>query len=77
MQETRNNCFGFKIRSTTRRQAKTGKNECRNITATAHVLICFRLMKDHSFESNARRLLYQQNVELHHSQQTNVDYTDD
>ena len=28
MQETRNNCFGSKIRSTTLRQAKTGKHEC-------------------------------------------------
>ena len=34
MQETRNNCFGSKICSTTLRQAKTGKHECRNITAT-------------------------------------------
>ena len=28
MQETRNNCFGSKIRSTTLRQAKAGKHEC-------------------------------------------------
>ena len=33
MQETRNNCFGSKICSTTLRQAKTDKHECRNITA--------------------------------------------
>ena len=31
MQETRNNCFGSKICSTTLRQMKTGKHECRNI----------------------------------------------
>ena len=30
MQETRNNCFGSKKCSTTLRQAKTGKHECRN-----------------------------------------------
>ena len=34
MQETRNNCFGSKKRSTTLLQAKTGKHECRNVTAT-------------------------------------------
>ena len=34
MQETRNNCFGSKIRSTTFRQAKTDKHEYQNITAT-------------------------------------------
>ena len=34
MQETHNNCFGSKKCSTTLRQAKTGKRECRNITAT-------------------------------------------
>ena len=65
MQETRNNCFGSKIRSTsaemlrstTLRQAKTGKHECRNITATycnvlvrccyilAFMLTCFHLTK--------------------------------
>ena len=39
MQETRNNCFGLKKRSTTLRQAKTGKHECRNITATYAAVI--------------------------------------
>ena len=34
MQEIRNNYFGSKMCSTTLRQAKTGKHECRNITAT-------------------------------------------
>ena len=34
MQETRNNCFGSKKCSTTFRQAKTGKHEYRNVTAT-------------------------------------------
>ena len=34
MQETRNNCFRLKKRSTTLLQAKTGKHECRNVTAT-------------------------------------------
>ena len=34
MQETRNNCFGSKKRSTTLLQGKTGKHECRNVTAT-------------------------------------------
>ena len=34
MQETRKNCFGSKIRSTTLRQANTGKRECQNVTAT-------------------------------------------
>ena len=33
MQETRSNCFGSKKRSTTLLQAKTGKHECRNVTA--------------------------------------------
>ena len=32
MQETRNNCFGSKIISTTLLQAKTGKHECLNVT---------------------------------------------
>ena len=46
MQETCKNCFGSKKRSTTLLQEKTGKHECRNLTATyisALVLICFRL----------------------------------
>ena len=52
MQETRNNCFGSKIRSTnaemlrstTLRQAKTGKHECRNVHyISTLVLTCFRL----------------------------------
>ena len=30
MQETHNNCFGLKKRSTTLRKAKTGKHKCRN-----------------------------------------------
>ena len=34
MQETRNNCFWLKKRSTTFLQAKTGKHKCRNIPAT-------------------------------------------
>ena len=34
MQETSNNCFGSKIRSTTLYQAKAGKHECRNVMAT-------------------------------------------
>ena len=34
MQETRNNCFGSKKRRTTLLQLKTGKHECRNVTAT-------------------------------------------
>ena len=41
MQETRNSCFGSKKRRTTLRQAKTGKRECRNVTAT-YVAIIFR-----------------------------------
>ena len=48
MQETRNNCFRSKKCSTTLRQAKTGKQECRNVTATymsSLVLTCFCLMK--------------------------------
>ena len=50
MQETRNNNFGSKIRSTALCQAKTDKHECQNITATycyisALVLSCFRLTK--------------------------------
>ena len=53
MQETGNNCFGSKIRSTALRQAKTGKHECRNVTATymyisALVLTCFHLTKGHA-----------------------------
>ena len=34
MQKTRNNCSGSKKRSTALLQAKTGKHECRNVTAT-------------------------------------------
>ena len=48
MEETRNNCFGLKIRSTILRHTKTSKHECRNITAmyiSAFVLTCFRLTK--------------------------------
>ena len=48
MQETRNNCFGLKIRSTILRHAKTGKHECQKATAkyfSAFVLTCFRLTK--------------------------------
>ena len=38
MQETRNNCFRSKICSTTLRQAKTGKHECRKYaTMKQHV----------------------------------------
>ena len=33
MQETRSNSFGSKTHSTTLRQAKTGKHECRKMTA--------------------------------------------
>ena len=33
MPETYNNCFGLKKCSTTLRQAKTGKHDCRNVTA--------------------------------------------
>ena len=39
MQETRNNCFGSKKHSTTLFQAKTGKHECRNVTATRAYLL--------------------------------------
>ena len=34
MQEIRSNCFGSKKRSATLLQVKTGKHECRNVTAT-------------------------------------------
>ena len=34
MQQTRTNCFGSRKRNMTLLQAKTSKNECRNITAT-------------------------------------------
>ena len=39
MQETRNNCFGSKKRSTTLLQAKTVKHEYRNVTA-AYMFLC-------------------------------------
>ena len=43
MQETRNNCFGSKKRSTTLLQAKTVKHECRNATVVAlYVAVAFR-----------------------------------
>ena len=51
MEKTRNNCFGSKKRGMTLRQMKTGKLECRNVTATCCcyistlVLTCFRLTK--------------------------------
>ena len=38
MQETRNNCFGSKKRSTTLRHAKKGKHECRNVLASYGVI---------------------------------------
>ena len=41
MQETCNNCFGSKICSTALHQAKTGKHECRNITAM-YVAVIFQ-----------------------------------
>ena len=36
MQSTRNNCFGSKKRSTTLRQAKTGKHEGQNVKLLLH-----------------------------------------
>ena len=42
MQETRNNYFGLKISSTNFRQAKTGKHDCRNITATVRKTSIFK-----------------------------------
>ena len=44
MQETRNNCFRSKKRSTTLLQAKTGKHEFRNVVAEMHkyVAVTFR-----------------------------------
>ena len=47
MQETRNNCFGSKIRSTTLLQAKkvSTSAEMRYCYISALVLTCFRLMK--------------------------------
>ena len=39
MQETHNNCFGSKKRRTILRLAKTGKHECRNVTATLTAII--------------------------------------
>ena len=48
MQETRNSCFRSKKRSTTIRQAKTGKYECRNVHCcyiSALVLTWFHLTK--------------------------------
>ena len=45
MEETRNNCFGWKIYSTTLPQTKTGKHECRNITYVAVIFwhLCLSL----------------------------------
>ena len=45
MQKTRNNCFLSKIRSTTLRQAKTDKHECRNLLYFESLLTCLRLTK--------------------------------
>ena len=39
MQEIRNNCFGSKKCGMTLRQAKTGKHECRNVTASYGVIL--------------------------------------
>ena len=36
MQETLNNCFESKIRSTILREAKIGEHECQNITACCY-----------------------------------------
>ena len=47
MKETRNNCFGSKIRSKTLPQAKTGKHECRILIAThktLYVVHCCRFV---------------------------------
>ena len=61
MQETRNNCFGSKKRSKTLRQAKTGKHERRNVTATVlllpetiiagflhFIVLLFKVLSNHS-----------------------------
>ena len=51
MQETCNNCFGSKKRSTTLLQTKTGKHKCRNVGCCyilALVLTCFCLKKGHA-----------------------------
>ena len=42
MQETLNNCFGLKIHSTILCQAKTGKHECQNMSATFATLKIFQ-----------------------------------
>ena len=46
MQETRNNCFGSKKRSTILLQAETGKHECRNVTAT---VLLTKVLFNHAF----------------------------
>ena len=61
MQETCNNCFGSKIRSTIIRKAKTGKHECRNVSATTffqpetivasflhHIVLLLKVLLNHS-----------------------------
>ena len=46
MQQTLNNYFGSKKRSTTLCQVKIGKHECQNVTdISALVLTCFHLTK--------------------------------
>ena len=46
MQETRNNCFGSKKRSTTLLQAKTGKHEYVTATSVANLDFTMSLQAD-------------------------------
>ena len=48
MQEARNDCFGLKKHSSTLLQAKTGKHECRNVTAT-YFAVTFTINKAYNF----------------------------
>ena len=61
MQETRNNCFGSKICSTTLRQAKTDKYDYRNITAT----YVFRILAAYVFRHSCLPVFVWWRVVLH------------
>ena len=54
MLETLKKCFGLKICSTTFRQAKTGKHECRNITEAQVALLLYFSTRAYLFSPNER-----------------------
>ena len=54
MRETCNNCFGSKKCSTTLLQAKTGKHECRKITATYVAVVAWLFFRRKQVSTSAK-----------------------